>query len=704
VNFPGNAGEFDIVNQTGPNSSTFPDTTFPISSTLSLSSLTLVVTFSNSSTVTEPLSYFALSPDGESFDGSAIPIGGTNPLPVSATLTGDFSSTSITVNSGGAPVSILPTFSVTLSDSPTLVDQDLAVIYATTGSSSSTPEPGTWISVMLGLGCLLLAKGKSITSRLQFTMRGASVVKTLPIVLCLIAAQSAFGQVKLNAWTAPSSGVAGVNNVNIGGTSFPTSGTITPANVVVTIAATCGGTPITTAPGTAVTTVLGSSKRVQFNLPITLATGDYFLTVADSAAGDADFTTLSGSCSEVSVTATSSSLNACLAGSSLGVLLPGSGAAGNVTAYVPKGYWGSGTTGLFVQNIEGTIGTTSTISTPGVVNSCSANPATGQTVCVANDTDVYLITGTSLNTTLTSSSNTTTGFSGGSCHNCGVAIDALNNTAVINMGLTGGASGSGVQVLNLNTNTFNTAFPMHKEVSENISIDPTRSLILSADEGGNYVLLQIQSNGSLLEFDSVTSTIAVSGGESDSSAEDCSTGIAITPNEGSDGVFIEDLTQSVFTPGSPAGTYTSPNSTLIVKSSYGFSAGLDGSAVAQGSGHLAVVTGEFGGNTFVILELPSTSGSGTPAIVDYASAQIPSSTACGTFSAGYDPHTITAYTSPNNGKSYAVFAGYSSGVPVCLAVVDMAAVLAAPRGGSGYQPHDVSPANLPASALTFFKL
>src|SRR5262249_405491 len=60
VNFPGNSGQFDIVNQTGPNSSSFPDTTFPISNSLNLSGLSLVVHFSNGSTVTEPGSYFTL--------------------------------------------------------------------------------------------------------------------------------------------------------------------------------------------------------------------------------------------------------------------------------------------------------------------------------------------------------------------------------------------------------------------------------------------------------------------------------------------------------------------------------------------------------------------------------------------------------------------------------------------------------------------
>jgi hypothetical protein len=95
-------------------------------------------------------------------------------------------------------------------------------------------------------------------------------------------------------------------------------------------------------------------------------------------------------------------------------------------------------------------------------------------------------------------------------------------------------------------------------------------------------------------------------------------------------------------------------------------------------------------------------------VVDYAVAAIPASTACGgVFSAGFDPHTVTAYTSPNTGDSMAVFAGYSGGVPTCLAVVDMTTVInptLSPRGGSGYQANDIAPSNLPASAVTFFAL
>jgi hypothetical protein len=52
------------------------------------------------------------------------------------------------------------------------------------------------------------------------------------------------------------------------------------------------------------------------------------------------------------------------------------------------------------------------------------------------------------------------------------------------------------------------------------------------------------------------------------------------------------------------------------------------------------------------------------------------------FDAGYDPHTVTAYTSPNNNKSYAVFADWETGTPDYVAVVDLACVLALPRTGA----------------------
>ena len=64
VTFPGEAGQFDITNLSGPNAG---PPTFPITTTVNLSNLNLVVDFVGGSSATYGPSsgYFSLSPDGE---------------------------------------------------------------------------------------------------------------------------------------------------------------------------------------------------------------------------------------------------------------------------------------------------------------------------------------------------------------------------------------------------------------------------------------------------------------------------------------------------------------------------------------------------------------------------------------------------------------------------------------------------------------
>jgi hypothetical protein len=324
-------------------------------------------------------------------------------------------------------------------------------------------------------------------------------------------------------------------------------------------------------------------------------------------------------------------------------------------------------------------GSPSLISTANLVNSCSSNPATGQTVCTANNTDVYLITGNTLTNTLTSGATGLAGFSGGSCLNCGVAINALTNTAYIAEGSN--TAPSQLQVLNLTTNTFQTPFPTTVELSENISVDPTRSYVLSPDEQANYALYQLSTSGAVLkEFTSRPFDPNV-GGEPDSAAEDCTTGIALSSLEFTSAIFLSDLTQITFPTTS---TWTAPHSTPDL-SPLSFAAGTSGISVAPGGSHLGIVTGEFGGNTFAALQLPATSGTGTPTLVDYVGGTLPATPDGFGFSAGYDPHTVTAYTSPNNGKSYGVIADWARGVPSYLAIIDLKAILAAPRTAGTHQ-------------------
>jgi hypothetical protein len=318
------------------------------------------------------------------------------------------------------------------------------------------------------------------------------------------------------------------------------------------------------------------------------------------------------------------------------------------------------------------VGTPTAITTPNVVNSCSSNSSTGETVCTANNTDVYLITGTTLNTTLTSGAAGEGSFSGGACENCGVAINSTLNKAVITIGLGTAPSGSGIQYLDLGSNTFETPIPAAHEVSEDVLWDQGRNLILSPNEESNYDLFQVGTSTTTEYANSTAFT-----GEGDSAAEDCSTGIALSTLEFTDSLYITDLTQAVFTAG-PPGTWTAPGQTVAFPEFSGFSAGTDGIAVA-GNSHLGIVAGEFGGNAFGAFQLPATSGTGTPSFVDYAAAVLPNTPDGAVWNQGLDPHTITAYVSPNNGKAYGVMANGDEVPPTYLAVIDLAALLSAPR-------------------------
>jgi hypothetical protein len=156
-------------------------------------------------------------------------------------------------------------------------------------------------------------------------------------------------------------------------------------------------------------------------------------------------------------------------------------------------------------------------------------------------------------------------------------------------------------------------------------------------------------------------------------------------------VFVADLTQAefappvgtppvgVWTPGSAEQFFNLPEVASWVTSTAGGGTDIGrtgGIAVAPGS-HLAVVSGEFGGNQFAALQLPATAGTGIPAIVDYAAATLPSTPDGVGWALGGDPHTVSAYVNPNNGKAYALMA--DSPPPKWLVVIDLQALLSAPR-------------------------
>jgi hypothetical protein len=404
---------------------------------------------------------------------------------------------------------------------------------------------------------------------------------------------------------------------------------------------------------------------------------------------------------------------ACLPSSSNSVLISGTDA----TAYIPIGFWEatSTATGVLVVPIEtssgiGTGGAVTTIKTPNVTNSCSSNSVTGQTVCVANNTDVYIITGTTLNKMLTSGATGTIGFSGGSCMNCGVIIDPGSNTAFITVGLSSNPRG-GYQALDLATQSFSPPISSPQGVSEDIAFDPIRHLILSPSEGPGgslsafYEIVQTQPSTSIFENQIVPIPTPTPVGAPtdvgtalDSAGEDCTTGIAMATDEFTGNVFFADLTQATFTPGSP-GTWSAPSQFVSMFPDEDNAAGTCGIAVSPGT-HFAMVTSEFGGNLEGVMELPATSGKGIPAPVDWTEFTMPDPVSGTAFNLGFDPHTTTAYVSPNTGKALGVLTSVDSStdLPNFLGIIDIQGILALPHPG-----HVIS-GPLPAGLVTYIKL
>jgi hypothetical protein len=379
--------------------------------------------------------------------------------------------------------------------------------------------------------------------------------------------------------------------------------------------------------------------------------------------------------------------NACLPSSSVGVLVQGT----NATVYAPQGNWEGGEPAVKVVPIEtssgiGTGGTPTVVATGSTPNSCSSNSTTGTTVCTGNNTDVFVLNGTTLSSTLTSGATGTQTFSGGDCTNCGVVVDSTTNKALITIGLSTGGPG-GYQFLDLTGNTFEAPIPAGGATSEDISIDPIRHLVLSPNEDNIFQILNISTATAAL----FNNTEFATAGEPDSAAEDCTTGIALSSLEGSSSLYIADLTQAVFTAGTP-GTWTDTAAQTQNFPEFTFAAGTNGIAVAPGS-HLGIVTGEFGGNNEGVIQLPATSGTGTPAVVDWVSFVVPNLVSGLPWSEGFDPHTVTAYVSPNDNKAFGVM---ENGDFSFLAVADLQGLLSAPRTGL----HVVTEP-LPAGLVTF---
>lgn len=288
---PGASGQFDIVNLTGENSS--GDGDWPVLTAVSLSDLNLAVNFTDGTSSTFGSSYFTLSADGYSFDGSAISIGVGSALPTDALLTGMFHPTIVMLFDGQAPT-IAPSFSASIDwRAGGLSDGDLQLIEASPLPIAAVPEPRSAALLLAGLIALWLARrpwrGHAAAAAAALCAFGAMV--SMP----------ASAAVKLSTWTAPSSGTAGSDYVNVTATGVVLATGQTIASADVTLTASCGGAPVATVAAASAKRVVGTSWRIQFILPGTLGSGTYAVAISGAST---DGSTFAGSnCSQVAVTA-----------------------------------------------------------------------------------------------------------------------------------------------------------------------------------------------------------------------------------------------------------------------------------------------------------------------------------------------------------------------------------------------------------------
>ncbi len=502
-------------------------------------------------------------------------------------------------------------------------------------------------------------------------LRGTGIMMALCGMLILIPVQAqVLTGVHLNTLTSPSSGATGLTFVNVSGIGFP-SGTILPGAVTVSLSTSCGGSGGTGAPVTSVKHILGTSDRLQFQIPGSLADGTFFVSVS-GATTDGD-TFASSNCSQVQVT---HSFAECPTGAGMSVVVSGK----NVTAYFPNipNAVEMYPTGINVIPIEGD-GSSAVIPTPTPVIGCASNPTTGETVCVSAYTpDVYEITGTTITYTLQTSNP----------GNLGVAINPLTNMAVISTTsmITFSYGVQSIQLLDLSSNTFLPATAA-ADLIATPTVDPSRDLILSTYLR-TFTLFDTSSSGALTEYGN---TFAMEPPFAPRSFNgnpviDCSTGIALAAignGVAANQLYIGDLTQATFTPpsgGSAAGIWIAPQQVLDLPVDIIHATG-PYLSIAPGTSHLGLISAGWNDYPFQVpfglaaIQLPSTSGSGIPTLVDYATSDWPS---------GFPPGPVTTYTSPNDGRIYGITAnqllGFLIYVPTPpIAVVDLQLLLDAPR-------------------------
>ncbi len=374
----------------------------------------------------------------------------------------------------------------------------------------------------------------------------------------------------------------------------------------------------------------------------------------------------------------------------------GAASTGGITAYIPDGDFSNGLPNIEVVPVVGTGPSRATITTSAPVNSCAGNQNTGTVICTDNLKGIYLINGNTLSQTLSSGGVNQKSFSGGNCTTCGVVVDSLHNRAVISIANNANSNPSpppgpgAYQVLNLANNTLSGPItPVGTQsIAESFGLNTTTNMIMSANEDGFFDLIDVTNPASPIAYSLPGAPLRPS---FDSSAID-TTGIVVAGGEDSGNILIGDLSQATFSTNPPI--WNAPNQIENLSEfapSFGyFSSGITGMSIAFGNNEVFLEDEEgtaLAGAGIGVMKLPSTGGFGTPSILDWIVAHMPTTPNNASWNMPADPHGLVAARINlmiSNGSVALGTAPKGIGFVVndertYLAVVDLDALLAGPR-------------------------
>jgi hypothetical protein len=412
-----------------------------------------------------------------------------------------------------------------------------------------------------------------------------------------------------------------------------------------------------------------------------------------------------------------------------GVIITGD----TVTAYVPlatDSFAAAGLNQAVIENGANPLPGASGYSA-NRVNSCTP-ASTGEVVCsegnalgVAQFDLIPAGVSTTAVTSIASSSTGAINYVPGECSGCGMLVDSGLGTG--GAGLAIMAASGGFFTLDLGNVANTPAGPIATSPSEppgaNFGYDATNHRILNANyEVTNlapltstaplFQIIDITNPASPLAYDLNNAAgffepgppfICSGNGNTDpdnefpeTTAIDEGTNIAYvsfhTPpdcqNTPGNTLALFDLSQATFTPGTAgaSGSWDTTGKQIQVLTDFSVN-GVDPISI-EPNNHVAIVSG--GLTPFGALQLPTTSGTGTPAITDWVSADMPNDPDGTPWNGWSLPDGVATYVSPNSGKPIGLMlnsledgSGNRTGLARYAALVDIEALLALPRDQVG---------------------